>query len=179
MPSDYHSYPDYYRQALAFSDILYQLNHRRFLRFAVQSLLMLGIQLAYHVPPFKFVDLAACSRPGSCGDRETANPLAVYPLPIPRIQPLSVVLHLTIFRHRFRCLQHINSQRSSGLWLPEGESSHDSSPTPYGVSLLCPPRSLFRGVGSSSDIDGYLLFLLLSFLVITTIQATFVSHGVP
>lgn len=86
------------------------------------------------------------------------------------------------FSHRFRCLQHISSLRSSGLWLPEGDFSHDSSPTLFGVSLLCPIRSLFRIVGSSSDMDGYLLIAILLFFsfrygAVTTLQATSCRTG--
>lgn len=112
-----------------------------------------GILQAYHVPPYEHVNLAACYRLGGIIDCEKANP---------RLSPSSTLRG----NSRFPCSSHHNLstqvQMSSAYSLPRaypGFGSQEDCPLalliPHlHVSLLCPIRSLFRIVGSSSSIDG-------------------------
>ena len=117
MSSDCHSYPDRYSRAFAFSDILYQLNHRCFLRFTAQShYWWLGLNWLTTFRHKSITNLAAYYRPRSFVSCEevTPNPL------LASVRDISHYLcqFLRSFRCRFRYLRRIRYLALSQFRLP-------------------------------------------------------------
>lgn len=157
MSSSKYSYLIHYRLAFAFSNLLYLQSFS--LSYNAPSFVSKGALQAYHVPPFERVDLAACYRSEGISDDEEVNPLASSQPSISRHQPFPVIANYDL---------STQIQMSSAYPLPGTYPDYGFQEDPllarrfphFHALLLCPTRSLFRVVGSSSRMDGGIMSLL-------------------
>ena len=146
-----HSYLTHYRSAFAYSNLLYLQSYR--LSYDAPSFVTKGALQAYHVPPFERVDLAACYKPKGIVDGEKVIPRASSIPFILRCQPFTVIGLSRSFNTGSDVFGISTTYYLPRVWLPGGSSAHALAPA-LCASLLCPTRSLFRVVGSSSRMDG-------------------------
>ncbi len=113
-----------------------------------------GIQ-GFHVSLLKYAGLGACCRPGSSWITRRHRYCKTN-LPLPWSLSASLAPSaVTIFITDSRMFTIPASWPSPAMWLAGGRSSHDSLPAHRSVLLyFCQDRSLFRSIGSPSDMGG-------------------------
>jgi hypothetical protein len=164
--SNFRSYLTHYRTAFAYSNFLYLQGYS--LSYDQPSFVTKGAFQAYHVPPFEHMDLAA--RYGPEDIWVTAKKLTPWLLPYLLYYGFSHLTGVDKSRSSTRV------QMSSAYPLPGAYPDYGFQEDPplahrfphLHALLLCPIRSLFRIVGSSSRMDGGIISLLSTTALLTT-----------